>query len=426
MGLLTKFKDIFSRLDKADIPSVETEAQQPSTPQEAPQPKPKRPHKPYLAEVKEIELMELQYTPITKQIIYVESEYNKEVNSFIQEHYLEICKLFEVHDYEFCYLPYIVKQINDNLAYYAPQQREIGDICAASKYLLKQTSEPIEPSLLYYDSNLRSCDSPYFPICKLIKIDLSQDVSCDFAEILQAIELDILNSQRRQYDISHRVSEGVCSECEMGEYYAAPPVRYSIPSDFDDCDYSFLGDIIKSKTPTKDYVEAEYPDEETKRLLREIEERILRLEQRGVGKHILQQIISSPSIVSRMIITRDYHIILPDYNNMEIEMTPLVKAVYILFLHHPEGIVFKQLYDYREELISIYQQIKGERLNLKMKRSISNITDPTNNSINEKVARIREAFVTRFDERLATNYIIHGERGEAKRIPLHRELVEWQ
>ena len=61
-----------------------------------------------------------------------------------------------------------------------------------------------------------------------------------------------------------------------------------------------------------------------------------------------------------------------------------------------------------------------------MRRSIANITDPTNNSINEKVARIREAFVTCFDKCLATNYIIHGERGEAKRIPLNRKFVKWE
>ena len=83
-------------------------------------------------------------------------------------------------------------------------------------------------------------------------------------------------------------------------------------------------------------------------------------------------------------------------------------------------------YDYREELVAIYQQIKGEQLNFRMRRSIANITDPTNNSINEKVARIREAFVTCFDKRLATNYIIHGERGEAKRIPLNRKFVKWE
>ena len=127
-----------------------------------------------------------------------------------------------------------------------------------------------------------------------------------------------------------------------------------------------------------------------------------------------------------MVITRDYRIILPDYNNMEIEMTPLVKAIYILFLRHPEGIIFKDLDDYRKELTNIYQQIKGERLNLKRRRSIDDITDPTNNSINEKIARIREAFVTRFNKALAMNYIVQGGRGEAKRIPLHREFVEWQ
>ena len=30
----------------------------------------------------------------------------------------------------------------------------------------------------------------------------------------------------------------------------------------------------------------------------------------------------------RLVITKDYRIVLPDYNNMEIKMEPLVKAVY--------------------------------------------------------------------------------------------------
>ena len=107
-------------------------------------------------------------------------------------------------------------------------------------------------------------------------------------------------------------------------------------------------------------------------------------------------------------------------------MSPLVKAVYFLFLYHPEGIVFKRLSEYRDELIDIYENIKGEEINAVMMRSVEDVTDPTKNSINEKIARIREAFVTRFDERLAVNYVVRGERGEPKRIPLHREFVEWQ
>ena len=41
-------------------------------------------------------------------------------------------------------------------------------------------------------------------------------------------------------------------------------------------------------------------------------------------------------------------------------------------------------------------------------------------------ARIREAFVTHFKENLSTNYIVNGERGEAKRLLLNRELVTWE
>jgi hypothetical protein len=175
-----------------------------------------------------------------------------------------------------------------------------------------------------------------------------------------------------------------------------------------------------------DYVQAEYPDMETQRLIAEIENRVALLAQKGIGELILQQIVAKPAVVSRMIITRDYRIILPDYNNMEINMTPLVKAVYLLFLRHPEGIILKHLEDYRKELIEIYTGIKGLPLDEKMMQSVVDVTNPLNNSINEKVARIREAFVTRLKESLATNYIVHGGRGEAKRIPLHREFVDWQ
>jgi hypothetical protein len=104
----------------------------------------------------------------------------------------------------------------------------------------------------------------------------------------------------------------------------------------------------------------------------------------------------------------------------------LVKAVYLLFLHHPEGIIFKHLMDYRDELKEIYKKLKGDRWIISQRRSIEDVTDPMKNSINEKCARVREAFVTRFDERLAHHYIITGERGEPKRITLPQELIEWE
>ena len=91
-----------------------------------------------------------------------------------------------------------------------------------------------------------------------------------------------------------------------------------------------------------------------------------------------------------------------------------------------EGIVFKELADYREELLKVYKSLKPMGLSKRTIQSIEDVTNPLMNSINEKCARIRAAFVKEFDESLAKNYYIIGERGEAKRITLPRDLVVWE
>ncbi|MCQ2233864.1 MAG: hypothetical protein MJZ24_03865 [Paludibacteraceae bacterium] len=62
---------------------------------------------------------------------------------------------------------------------------------------------------------------------------------------------------------------------------------------------------------------------------------------------------------------------------------------------------------------------------VKRKESLDKLLDPTNNSVNEKISRIRQAFIAKFEEDLASNYFVTGERGEAKRITLNRDLVSW-
>ena len=107
-------------------------------------------------------------------------------------------------------------------------------------------------------------------------------------------------------------------------------------------------------------------------------------------------------------------------------MEPIVKAVYLLYLKHPEGIAFKCLPDFRKELSVIYSSIKPMGLNDRIIQSIEDVTNPLLNSINEKCARIRAAFVNKFDEHLAKNYYVTGERGEVKKISLPCDLVVWE
>lgn len=165
---------------------------------------------------------------------------------------------------------------------------------------------------------------------------------------------------------------------------------------------------------------------ERQRMMDEIRERIERLRELGVDELVLRKLLEKEDTLSRLVVTRDYRILLPDYHNMEIEMTPLPKAVFLLFLKHEEGIPFKFLSDYEDELRTIYMRLTDRVQTEVIDKSISTICDPTQNAINEKCARIREAFVDKFDERLAQNYFITGKRGEAKRIQLQRNLVIWE
>lgn len=167
-------------------------------------------------------------------------------------------------------------------------------------------------------------------------------------------------------------------------------------------------------------------DSQSQILVDEIKQRIDALRNRGVNTMFLYDLIDEEPHLSRLLITRDFRIFLVDYNNIEIKLSLLPKAVYFLFLRHLEGIRFKELSDYYSELLKIYRSMNPIGEKSKQEKSIRDITDPTKNSINEKCSRIHEAFVSVFDERLAKYYCVSGNRGEAKRILLDKSMIIWE
>lgn len=128
---------------------------------------------------------------------------------------------------------------------------------------------------------------------------------------------------------------------------------------------------------------------------------------------------------SRLTITKEGVIMLTDYNK-EVRMEPMTKAVYLLFLKHPEGIAFKQLPDFRKELADLYVKIKPFGLNDRVIKSIEDVTNPLLNSINEKCSRVKAAMLAEVDASLADQYYITGKGGEQKSIKLPRKLVVWE
>jgi len=156
---------------------------------------------------------------------------------------------------------------------------------------------------------------------------------------------------------------------------------------------------------------------------------------RAIGVPLLEElrIEAAKGKLSRLVITSDYRFILADYQQ-EVELQPVHKAVYLLFLAHPEGIEFKRLGDYRKELTDYYMQTAKMMDKEKIIEGVEHLVNPLDNAINEKCSRIKKVFLELMDEYRASYYIIssHTQKHIAGRIwyerlkliTLPRELVE--
>ena len=167
-------------------------------------------------------------------------------------------------------------------------------------------------------------------------------------------------------------------------------------------------------------------DEEMQIALEEAEDMIKTLLLRGCPPELLLSLINRSIKLSRLRITKQFKILLPDYDNVEIKMGPLPKTVFLFFLRHPEGVMFSHLQDHRKELCQIYGHVCTNDDPQRMEDSINRLIDPFDNSINEKCSSVRKAFVVNIADNIAANYYISGPQGEKKRIPLDRNLVEWE
>ena len=321
-----------------------------------------------------------------------------------------------MHGFEFCYMPLLKEELAQKsfLSYYAPSmKREHADLWEDDNFILNYMLHPedrgkIPPSLLYYVPGFR--DEEYLEAeCLFRGISLSAEIFKDEPYLSNALK-DIYEAIRK---VKHQESRFYKEFTEGTDFVAEDEALYR---EGDDSGVRFsLDDTAIEADDTF--------DEESKQLMDEIKEKIEKLKQKGIGAYILMKYLEGEDVqLSRLLITKDYHILLPDYQNKEIHMTPLPKAVFLLFLKHPEGIAFKCLPDYQAELIDINKRIKGVNGFLFDSRAVqksgADVTNPFSNSINEKCARIRNAFIREFDDRIARHYYITGGRGEAKQIIL--------
>ena len=337
-----------------------------------------------------------------KELIYVASEEDKELTDLFENKPEVFEGWGQMMGFHVVYLPLLMKRLANKevLQYRAPylSEAEVANTAIGNDFLLQYLENPGEKGRIKHGF-IRTEDIHRGGDGKDKAINRFYPLSSQSGEPIA----DQLNKIGKQISFEKSQHE------KFLEY-----------RNFDD--FGNIQDISEADAHFNSQIDNENTDD----LIEEVKIKIAMLRQRGISQYLLEQLIHPDDRLSRLVITKDFRLILPDYNNMEIKLEPLAKAVYLLFLNHPEGILFKYLPDYREELAKIYNRLKPTGLTDRAIQSIEDVTNPLLNSINEKCARIRGAFVGQFDDHIARHYYIDGHRGDAKKITLPRELIIWE
>ena len=118
-------------------------------------------------------------------------------------------------------------------------------------------------------------------------------------------------------------------------------------------------------------------------------------------------------------------IFLTDLGDLEINLNPKERALYLLYLHHPEGIMRSHLIDHKIELRTYYAMFSQQPSNELIDEAISRLTDVTDNNMNEVMARIRAKFRQCVGDQQFEDYSIMATPEGTHKIRLNRELVKF-
>ena len=394
----------------------------------------------------------LPFVPETRQVIYVENQHDERINSIIRGKYHWLKWTFKQANLDFVYLPMFFndEEIKEKVLYYAPYLTEeiMEKVELRSSHLLKYMSHlenqgKIAPSFLYAP---KKDDEEWVFQGVTIDIDGSDnEITKWFENTVSEIEEELASPIRFQKAVKdsgpkirfQKVEEdtytGMANEPSLEETQA----EYSSTPDFwekaikevkkfgksiveEDSDYRTCR---KASQPSLD----EILDEDVSLTLEELNKNIERLRLLGIPLDVLIEYIAKYETISKLRITDDFRIFLPDYNNKEVRLTPLFKAVYFLFLNHPEGIILQRLEEHHREFANYYIQTSNvKELTPRMAVRINALEYPGNNYLNTIISKIKAEFLSVIDEHLAKHYYIFGRPGEPYKIALDYDYIEWE
>ena len=161
---------------------------------------------------------------------------------------------------------------------------------------------------------------------------------------------------------------------------------------------------------------------EASELLALVEEARRRLEEMGVTDGHAE----ANKDPVELFIDRNYAVRLGSHQGTLIPLRPLVRALFILFLKHPEGILPKDREHFREELEKIYEIIAPNVSSEDRRRRIGRLMDLQDNAFSENLSVLNATLDRALPLPHARYWKVQGYNGHPRRIPLSPLLVHWE
>ena len=335
--------------------------------------------------------------PDSNQVIYIENHKNIKLEGYIKGHLYSLKRLFSEHGLEFVYLPELIDCVDDDTLmnaarYYVPwlNTNDLKALREACKISIEHLYE---------------------------KVKLKDDVPAVVNGNGRAFKVDV--SREREYSILFsQIAEAYSKDAERDD----PHILYRMrPVEDEGSRMSEPGITYQSENPLNDeYAQADKLYEELKKTYPSF-----------ALEAILAAQLRKDEVTSKIVINNPRKLILPDYN-LEIGMTPATMAFYLLYLKHPEGIKFKDLVDYREELYKFYSFTTKSSDKLAIARTVDVMVAQIDGNQDVQRSRIKAAIRNTFRahvcERYAQAYYLDGTRGEPMKIAVAGEpgKVIWE
>ncbi|MBQ8957416.1 MAG: hypothetical protein IJ057_02765 [Bacteroidales bacterium] len=322
-------------------------------------------------------------------VLYVEADYDAEVNARIERDYEALCKQLRKSHREFFYLPHVIRDLE------------------SKKQTFRNTLSYIEPSLTepqldHIDHNLSELSSVF----------LSKEI------FLNYLNANVLKIEKPSFLM------------KIGNLKSGPSQDFLIVETTND-PLKTLRRISRLYTNILK-IHPVLTDAKEKQLVRKM---ALKTDKRpkdelnytGLHKIILDTLLkyNANRELSRLYITKKGEVFLIDRNNTEVKMPALCKVLYVFFLLHPDGVLLSHLNDHKAELFKIYRQISVYSDDDQLRKAIDNLTDFVGATMNVNLSRIRKAFRDLIGDEAAI-YLIKGEKGGRKIIHLDRSLVVFE